>query len=63
MKTRRTGFSAQNPQQNQVLSLNPTQNQVLYPKSSREIVILLPNNQHQHRTLHIQKDLLPYALC
>ena len=29
----------------------------------REIGILLPNNQHQHRTLHIQKDVLPYALC
>ena len=29
----------------------------------REIVILLPNNQRQHRTLHIQKDVLPYALC
>ena len=29
----------------------------------QEIGILLPNNQRQHRTLHIQKDLLPYALC
>ena len=28
-----------------------------------EIDILLPNNQRQHRTLHIQKDELPYALC
>ena len=27
------------------------------------IGILLPNNQRQHRTLHIQKDVLPYALC
>ena len=26
------------------------------------IGILLPNNQRQHRTLHIQKDVLPYAL-
>ena len=25
--------------------------------------ILLPNNQRQHRTLHVQKDVLPYALC
>jgi len=25
--------------------------------------MLLPNNQRQHRTLHIQKDVLPYALC
>ena len=24
---------------------------------------LLPNNQRQHRTLHIQKDVLPYELC
>ena len=24
---------------------------------------LLPNNRRQHRTLHIQKDVLPYALC
>jgi len=28
-----------------------------------EIDILLPDNQRQHRTLHIQKDVLPYALC
>ena len=30
---------------------------------SGEIGILLPNNQRQHRTLHIQKDVLPYVLC
>jgi len=24
--------------------------------------VLLPNNQRQHRTLRIQKDVLPYAL-
>ena len=30
--------------------------------SEREIGILLPNNQRQHRTLHIQEDVLPYAL-
>ena len=33
----------------------------------REVGIVLPNNQRQHRTLHrtlhIQKDVLPYALC
>jgi len=29
----------------------------------REIDILLPNDQRQHRTLHIQKDVLPDALC
>jgi hypothetical protein len=29
----------------------------------REIGILLQNNQRLHRTLHIQKDVLPYALC
>ena len=28
---------------------------------AREIGILLANNQRQHRTLHIQKDALPYA--
>ena len=28
-----------------------------------ETGILLPNNQRQHRTLHIQKDVLPYAWC
>ena len=26
------------------------------------IGILLPNNQPQHRTLHIRQDVLPYAL-
>ena len=31
--------------------------------TAREIGILLPNNQRQHRTLHIQEDVLPYALC
>ena len=31
--------------------------------TEREIDILLPNNQRQHRTLHIQNDVLPYALC
>ena len=31
--------------------------------SEREIGILLPTNQRQHRTLHIQEDVLPYALC
>ena len=30
---------------------------------SREIGILLPNNRRRHRTLHIQKDVLPYVLC
>ena len=28
-----------------------------------EIDILLPNSQRQHRTLQIQKDVLPYMLC
>ena len=28
-----------------------------------EIGILLPKNQRYHRTLLIQKDVLPYALC
>jgi len=29
----------------------------------KEIGISLPHNQPQHRTLHVQKDMLPYALC
>jgi len=29
----------------------------------QEIGILLPHKQCQHRTLHIQEDVLPYALC
>ena len=29
----------------------------------RHISISLSNNQRQHQTLHIQKDVLPYALC
>jgi hypothetical protein len=28
-----------------------------------EKAISLPNNQRQHCTLNIQKDVLPYALC
>ena len=28
-----------------------------------EIAILLPNNQRQHRNLHIQEGVLTYALC
>jgi hypothetical protein len=28
-----------------------------------KIGILLPNNQRQRRTSHIQKDVPPYALC
>jgi hypothetical protein len=31
--------------------------------SGIEMSILLPNTQRQHRTLHIQKDVLQYALC
>jgi hypothetical protein len=29
----------------------------------QEIGVLLLNNQRQHRTMHIQKDVLPYAVC
>ena len=29
----------------------------------KEIGISLPNDQRLHRILHIQKDMLPYALC
>jgi len=28
-----------------------------------EFGILLPNNQRQHRSMHIQKNVLPCALC
>ena len=28
-----------------------------------EIGVSLPNNQRQHSTLHIEKDVLPHALC
>jgi len=33
------------------------------PYILRDFGIFLPNNQRQHRTSHIQKDVLPYALC
>ena len=33
------------------------------PWDGREIGILSPKKQRQHRTLHIQKNLHPYALC
>ena len=36
---------------------------VIFTFSRIEIGILLPINQRQHRTLHIQKDVLPCALC
>ena len=29
----------------------------------RKIGLSLLNSQHQHCTLHIQKDMIPYALC
>ena len=29
----------------------------------RGICILLPNIQRQRRTLHVQKDVLPYEMC
>jgi len=28
-----------------------------------EIGVLLPNNQRQRRSLHVEKDVLLYALC
>ena len=34
-----------------------------WPAPRREMGIQLLNNQRQHRTLHIQQDVLPYALC
>ena len=33
------------------------------PAPAQRFGILFPNNQRQHRTLHIQEDVLPYALC
>jgi len=44
---------------------NPGRQGPYFPNANvqREIGMLLPNNQRQHRTLHIQKDVLPYALC
>jgi hypothetical protein len=33
------------------------------PKHALEIGVLLPNNERQHLTLHIQKDVMLYALC
>ena len=33
------------------------------PGEFREIGVFLPENPRQHRTLHIQKNVLPYALC
>ena len=29
--------------------------------AATEIGILVPSNQRQHRTLHMRKDVLPYA--
>ena len=36
---------------------------MLRTEGSSEVDISLPNNQRQHRTLHIQKDALPLASC
>ena len=54
----------------QTLTLTPLEGSPDSAQSARsahgrlsEIGNLLPNNQRQHRTLHIQKDVLPYALC
>ena len=32
-------------------------------KPFRDMGNLLPSNQRQHRSLHVEKDVLPYALC
>jgi len=47
------------------VELNPRRllRAVTWASKTREIGILLLNNQRQHRTLHIQKDVLPYAFC
>ena len=47
----------------QTSTLNPTPGGMLAATWIRENGIVLPNNQRQHRTLHIQKDVLPYAVC
>ena len=49
-------------------SLGPAEGNTTYPGFDcpvcrRRDWYLLPNNEHQHRTLHIQKDVLPYAVC
>ena len=33
------------------------------PRPPKEFGTMLPNKQRQHRALHIQKDVLPCALC
>ena len=35
----------------------------LGPACSQEVGIFLPNNQHQHRTSHAPKDVLPLRIC
>jgi hypothetical protein len=35
----------------------------VHPIPPCKVGILLPDNQRQHRTLHIQKGVLPCALC
>jgi hypothetical protein len=35
----------------------------IFASTCQRDATLLPNNQHQHRTCHIQKDVLLYALC
>ena len=42
------------------LSLGPAQTKPAW--EFKKIDILLPHNQRPHRTLHVQKDVLPYAL-
>jgi len=39
--------------------------ELLYSLRKREIGIFVPNNQRQRqrRTLHAQKDALPFAVC
>ena len=44
----------------------PAHERLAKNKKSRppgEIGVVLPNNQRQHRTLHMQKDVLPYTSC
>jgi len=46
-----------------IASLDENSQELWQGPGCEEIGISLPNNHRQHRTVHIQKHLLPYALC
>jgi len=64
-----SGLSSGFQRESRIDSSNPTHICVLKlpawetGQRGEEIGILLPNNQGQHSTLHIQKNVLPNALC